>query len=133
MDNFFELLPFIIGILYFVFGRGKKTKETSKPRKRQPQPTKNTPSLEDILKELTGESSQPTPKEVVPEVVLEPIEPEEPVYEDTIVHDADTGPSIDEIRKKLQEEKKLEVQDRVMDFDLRQAIINETVLNRPYQ
>ena len=134
MDNFFELIPFIIGILYFVFGRGKKTKEKPRPRRSTPQPTKNTPSLEDILKELTGElSPEPSAAEPVREAVEEQIKEEEIVYQDPFVHDADTGPSLKEIREELLEAKHLEVQEQEKEFDLRQAVINEAILNRPYQ
>ena len=148
MDNFFELLPFIIGILYFVFGGRKKKKESPKPNHRQPKRTSNTPSIEDILKELTGESSQrrPEPEPVhTPDYELDPWESavderirvsEEnatDVYVDQYDHNADTGESIEKIHEEILEEQHLVYDTNERDFDLRTAIINEAILNRPYQ
>lgn len=137
MDEFFELLPFIIGILYFVFGVGKKKKDSPKRRSPRPKSEPTTSSLEDILRELTGEAQQSKPApEPVPEYVEEPEAPVEHKsialeYKDQYVHDADTGRSMVEIREEMMEEKGLEEGEKIS-FDLRQAIINDTILNRPY-
>ena len=109
MDNFFELLPFIIGILYFVFGRNKKTKESPKtPSNRKPK-TSTRPSLEEVLRELTGDIVPEEKPKAVPVQEYIPEEPKaiakEEVFEDPIDHHADTGKSLAEIKQKIREEK----------------------------
>ena len=149
MDNFFELLPFIIGILYFVFGKGKKKKESPKPRHPRPKTSSSTPSIEDILRELTGESPQKSKPEPEPVYTPEPETPVpfEPVYEgrkslETIQPEVKKDASGD-YEHSSAKMKALELVDFVeldddedegpsIEIDLRQAVIYDAILNRPY-
>ena len=145
MDELLKFLPIVLYVLYRLFSGGKKKQPRPKPQKRkQDRPkrtTTSTPSLEDILRELSGEpakkvEAQPEPR---PKPKLKrtrrPIEIEDHSKEILVDynHDADTGPDIKTIRQELDEErgiKKSESSD--VEFDLRQAIINDAILNRPY-
>lgn len=148
MDNFFELLPFIIGIAYFLFSGRKKKKDSPKRSYESPKTDTSTPSIEDILRELTGE--KPSQKAIKPDIpAYEDVEREEMIWErkptpkikvevdDTYVdpyeHHSDTGKSLNLIREELEEEMNLTPKPTVVEFDLRQAIINDAILNRPYQ
>ena len=138
MDNF-ELIAFVIGILYFLFGSSKKKKERPKPHHRAPKRTESTPSLEDILRELTGQQTLTKPQvEEQPVHELEktqqakPKPAEEVAYTDPLVHHARTGKPISAIRKEIRKEKGLEVETSTTEFDLRQAVINDAILRRPY-
>lgn len=123
-----------------MFGGKRKQRKTNSPQKRQkPAPTQSSPSLEDILRELTGEVTKPKPEpqpvpvyEPEPEVVKKKEESKFHDYD----HNADTGSSMAEIRQEILEEKyrdfELEEEGKAIEFDVRQAIIQEAILNRPY-
>jgi hypothetical protein len=143
MDKFFELLPFIIAAIYF-FGRSKKKdgnaeKPKPQPRRRPsmqkvPTPRRKdaVPTLEDILRELSGENMGRKKPESQPQ---------------TEMKSTSESPSFKKIerpsrtRKPITPIKKLEVIEDVSDlgeetvnsdFDLEQAIIAQTILEKKY-
>lgn len=141
MDNFFELLPFIIGILYFVFGGRKKKKDSPKPRHQKPKTPESTTSIEDILRELTGETkatpkpkTQAAPVKQTPDVKEKPLETISP--EITYNADGDYAHSSEKMKEReiidFVELEKSSEDSSSIDFDLRQAVIYDAVLNRPY-
>ena len=144
----------IIGVILAVrlYLRSKKTQENSNgaPRQRNNprKPVATTPSLEEILKELSGETKQnhetPTPQQEYtrpasrqPEREKIEIEDHQYDFRPEYEHHADIdGPSIQEIRKEISESQQLvatEVTEEKpeLEFDIRQAIVAETILNRP--
>lgn len=126
-----------------MFGGRKKKKDSPKPRQRQPKTTESTTSIEDILRELTGESatprSEPKPRyEPDPEPVNhreEPLETIEP--EITYSKDGDYAHTSEKMRAReivdfvqLEEDE----EDRAsIEIDLRQAVIYDAILHRPYE
>jgi hypothetical protein len=92
--------------------------------------------LDDILREFTGESprqeEQPKPA-VVKSQKAEKVELEDDQYDfrPEYEHHADTGPSLQKIRLEITKEQGLEEHDDADNFDLRQAIIAQTILTRP--
>lgn len=125
-------------MLYRLFSGGKKKQPEPKPQRRKQERPKrtstSTPSLEDILRELSGETikkeePKPEPKPQ-PRRVRRPIEIVDHSNDKRIEynHDADTGPQLKDLQPDSKEvEKGIEVE-----FDLRQAVINDAILNRPY-
>lgn len=143
MDKFFELLPFIIAAIYF-FGRSKKkdgNAETPQPQQRRrpsieresaPRRKDAVPTLEDILRELSGENAGRNRPESQPQTEIKSV-PKTPVFTDI------ERPS--RKRRPIPPTKKLEVIEDVSDisgelssddFDLEQAIIAQTILERKY-
>ncbi|MDA8886035.1 hypothetical protein OAD66_05040 [Bacteroidia bacterium] len=148
MEDLFKFIPIALWILYKIFGSSKAKEQ--KPKRRtnpQPKPAQSTPSLEDILKELSGESSKeqrPIPAPVAKATKMERQSLAEerkresinlvdhqydfrPEYE----HHADTGESLQTIRKEIEEVKGITLEEEVDNFDLRKAIIAQTILTRP--
>jgi hypothetical protein len=143
MEDLGRFIPIILAILYFLFGRSKENKQTpkgtAKPAKRKA-PNQNTTSLEDILRELRGETTVATTQKEVKEEV-ETFTPHTakkprktskidivdhqydfvPEYE----HHADTGPKLAVIRQKINDAQ------GAHEFDLRQAVIAQAILTRP--
>lgn len=151
MEELIKFLPIALYVAYKLFGGGKKKKQ--KPNSR-PKATKRkssettTPSIEDILRELKGE--KPVAREVE-----QPIE-EQPVYETLsqqrerkkletkdhqydfrpeYEHHADVKLDLEEVRTeiaKAQGIQRIETKEtQPIQFDLRQAIVAQTILNRP--
>lgn len=96
-------------------------------------------SIEDILKELNSEfegrqAPVPPPVKATPKVEKKP-EKVIPVerYDDPVEHHVNTGKSMAEIRKEIKKEKHMVDEEFEVDFDLTQAVINDAILNRPYQ
>jgi hypothetical protein len=141
MDELLKFLPIILYVLYRLFGGSKKKQPEPKPQRqkqeRPKRPNTSTPSIEDILRELSGETS----KKEEPKRISKPKRERKSIEivdhsKDVRVdynHDADTGPNLKEIRKELDEEKGLRDADDKIEFDLRQAVINDAILNRPYR
>lgn len=126
--DFWEIVPFLVGLLYFFF-RSDKNKEKKPPARqrqapRQQQEHSPQPNLEDILRELAGQSA-PEPKviEVQEERKHSLVSDQKPVEE---YHRPDRGP-----KKKLVIAKVEMAEQAQTDFDLRQAIIYEAIMNRP--
>ncbi len=137
MEDLLRFIPFILYGLYLLFGKRKEKKltaqKTSQPVKRKTQPT-STPTLAEILQELRGEyHSQPVEEE--PNVrSIENVEKEERQHDfaqENKVAEAKKA-SLKRAKKELEtllvEE---EINDDDIDFDLRQAIIAQTILTRP--
>ena len=124
-----QIILLIGAALYFALkNKGQdqqKSKNKGGQKKRQERPT---PSLEDILRELTGEgpARRPTPPpapmpQPEPKHVVQKVHKPEPVK----VHDIPTV--------KLEDSEEEESPSNKPDFDLRQAVIYDAILNRPYQ
>lgn len=125
MDTIFEYLPFIIGAIYYIFIRKRNKEkvltESTPPVIRKKEDRKVT--LEDILKEISGQNKplesrpvQNIQKRKVPIVEPEIKRPETPKR----------SVNIPNVIVKNVEEIESEV-----NFDLREAIISQTILNRP--
>ncbi|MBR9861433.1 hypothetical protein GYB22_11955 [bacterium] len=137
-----EYIWIIGAVLYFLFSRGKRKEESPnapKPKsKKQSRPRK---SLEDILKELSGEGEfVPQPEPVVKKKPKArsrkkiEIHEHNEIYEDTINHDGDTGETIEILREKLESERirRLQLEEYKRDFDLQQAVVYDAIMNKPY-
>jgi hypothetical protein len=138
MEDFLKFIPFILYGLYKLYSskESKPTPKSNPKRVKRNAPVPSTPSLEEILKKLTGEAPTPnTPVDVPREKVkankkIEIVDHQydfRPEYE----HRAETGPSLDKIRKNLEVSVPDEVDNEDVVFDVRQAIIAQTILNRP--
>lgn len=135
-----NIVLLILGILYFIFrASGNKEKSAKKPGQRPQQSSEgggSTPSIEDILRELTGEAPRTTQPPVehkmnkvkkVKPVVVEQNEHEK--YRETVAARQTKRPI-----KIVEELPKVDLeQTESFEFDLRQAVINDAILNRPYQ
>lgn len=143
MDEFLKFLPLIAYVVYRIVAGGKKTQEKRKVKPRtqskpKPKPKTSTPSLEDILRELSGESRQqakpivqkPKPKKRVRQKIdiVDHSKDERIEY----VHDANTGKSVSAIREEILEEQGLDKSEEHIEIDLKQAIIYDAILNRPH-
>ncbi|PCJ65224.1 MAG: hypothetical protein COA58_10205 [Bacteroidetes bacterium] len=147
MDDLGQYVKYIIiGLVlaFRLFGRSKKkqqnTNQAPRQNKKPIKPLVTSSSLDDILRELSGE-----PKRSAEVAVPEPVAKTEnnrerkkidivdhqydfrPEYE----HHSDTGPSIDTIREDIVEIQDVDEERGESDFDLRQAIIAQTILTRP--
>jgi hypothetical protein len=146
MDEIGSYIKYIIiaVIIAFRFFAGSKKKEQlpnkgSKSAKRS-STTKSTSSLEDILRELSGETSaKPVPK---PAAKVKPtgnkIEIEDHQYDfrPEYEHHADTELDLTEVRAEIRQSQglgriEIEKEYSEVEFDLRQAIISQTILTRP--
>ena len=139
MEDFIKYIAIGAFLLFRFILAGKKKQEsankTTSGNKNQ-NPQRSTPSLDDILREFTGESprqeKQPKPVAVKPKK-WEKQEIEEDQYDVKHVneHHEDTGRSLKKIRLEITKEQGLEEPDDAENFDLRQAIIAQTILTRP--
>ncbi|MGB0851212.1 MAG: hypothetical protein ACPGTP_08185 [Bacteroidia bacterium] len=142
MEDLFKFIPIALWLLYKLVGSGKSKEQKPKQRKKpasRPQTTKKTPSLEEILRELSGEQKpKPSPKPAP--VQRQSLADERkkidivdhqydfrPEYE----HHADTGEDIADIKEKIRREKFKEEEVVEAEIDIRQAVIYDTILNRP--
>lgn len=139
MEDFLKFIPIALWILYSIFGKSSKTKK-QKPKSRPvaAPKQKKTTSIEDILRELSGEV-----KEVAKPVVEKANKPKpnkrkklnisekeydfRPEYE---IH-ADTGPSVEAVKDEIDEIRGKRPVISKGNIDLRQAIIYDAILNRP--
>jgi len=129
-----NIIFMVLGILYFIFrASGNKDKSTKEPDQKPQQNSRSgsTPSIEDILRELTGEAPRSSPK-VVKQKKAKPVEVEQnehEKYRETV--------SARQTRRPLKLIEDLPIaepeQTDSFEFDLRQAIINDAILNRPYK
>ncbi|MBT8326177.1 MAG: hypothetical protein KJP21_00555 [Bacteroidia bacterium] len=148
MEDFLKFLPIVLWLLYKAFGSGKKKEQKPKQRPvRQKKQPKHSATLEEILKELSGESTSKPVEPTVPEQSIkeykaakeesrsnEKIELVDHQYDfmPEYEHHADTGPDLNEIREEIELEKLSYVEeDYRVDINLRDAIVYETILNRP--
>ena len=148
MEDLLKFLPIVLWLIYKFFGSGKKKEQKPKQRpvreKKQP---KHSATLEEILRELSGENTAKPAEPEVPELTVKEYKASQddkrekkkielvdhqydfmPEYE----HHADTGPDMKEMRLELDSSKKAFVEDDYrVDINLRDAIVYETILNRP--
>ena len=153
MEDLFKFIPIALWIIYKLVGGGKKKERKPnsrpKPAKRNT-PEKSTPSLDDILRELSGEKTtnktetsvppaQPVYETLAQQREREKIEIEDHQYDfrPEYEHHADVGESLTELREDIRESQGLgtkgleESTEDEVGFDLKQAIIAQTILARP--
>lgn len=142
MEDLFKFIPIALWLLYKLVGSGKSKEQKPKQRKKpasRPQTTKKTPSLEEILRELSGEQKpKPSPQPASVQQKARINEKKKidfvdhqydfrPEYE----HHADTGEDLADIKEEIRREKFEEEEVVQQEIDIRQAIIYDTILNRP--
>ena len=139
MEDYIKYIAIGAFLLFRFILAGKKKQESANKTtsgKKNQNPQRSTSSLDDILREFTGESPRQeehsTPVTVKPKK-WEKQEIEEDQYDVKHVneHHADTGRSLKKIRLEITKEQGLEEHDDAENFDLRQAIIAQTILTRP--
>lgn len=156
MPELEKILPLVLIALWYIFRGGRKKNKRQAPQQfeqdaqEQAQPTNKPPSskptsLQDILEELMGEekAKKPAPPYQQPAPKAESLERER-----TYATEADTLETLDPIYENYDDsEKAKETRDflkdydaaqkeragEAVDFDLRQAIIYQAILERPYK
>jgi hypothetical protein len=148
MENFYKFLPVFFWLLYKAYKANKKTQQFPKSSPNSDKRKKTTPKLptfDDILREMMEKKEEDTPKEIYkeietenfeeeledPKIELEYLDEQESIFENE--HDADSGPPIEEISEDISEIQQIgdEVETRKSSFDLKSAVIADTILNRP--
>lgn len=140
MEDYIKFIPIALYVIYkLVGGSKKKEQKPQKTRKAGKSTSAPTTSLEDILRELTGQEPAAAKPEPTPSRArhkkIEMVDHQHdfrPEYE----HHADTELDLAEVRADIRKSQglgRIEVEEEYddVDFDLRAAIIAETVLNRP--
>jgi|GEM_PF-5347521 len=151
MPDLKEILPLVLIALWYIFKGGKKKtkkqvseqyEDYQESQAPQAQPNKKPSSLEDILEELMGES-KPKPS-FQQQAKPTPSKPVTPKYKE----EADSLETLDPIIENQETEKKRQArhdfieayekeqnveEGQQTDFDLRQAIIHQVILDRPYK
>jgi len=138
MEGIFEYWPFIFAIIAYLF-RGRKNKKRKvlpgRPNpKREQEPMEETSAGEDPFKKMLDDFLKPKESEKsIDEKMTIPEEKELSVSE-----------KIEQLKntEKPKKEKALDIEEKRTEiekttdwsssFDLRQAVINEAILNRPY-
>lgn len=119
-----------VAVYYYLRYSSGKDKTTKKPVQRPSQPKKqpvSQPSLEELLRNLTNQVEEPV-KERKPK--KKKVKPAEPIIKEVDHHSQ-------KIESILREEKAQQARIELIedededDFDLRQAVINDVILNRP--
>ncbi|MEN8696352.1 MAG: hypothetical protein ABF321_04605 [Bacteroidia bacterium] len=151
MDDIGSYIKYIIigAILVFRFlaaGKKKEEKPKSRPKSvKRKKASTSTTSLEDILRELSGEpakAKQPVPEKQYETVSQQrkrkkiEIEDHQHDFRPEHEHHADVDLDLGEVRDEIRESQGLKLEEEEthalsVDFDLRQAIIAQTILNRP--
>ena len=148
MENFYKFLPVFFWLLYKAYKANKKTQQFPKSSPNSDKRKKTTPKLptfDDILREMMEKKEEDTPKEIYkeietenfeeeledPKIELEYLDEQESIFENE--HDADSGPPLEEISEDISEIQQIgdEVETRKSSFDLKSAVIADTILNRP--
>jgi len=139
MEDYIKYIAIGAFLLFRFILAGKKKQESANKTtsgKKNQNPQRSTPSLEDILREFTGESArqeeQPKPVTGNPKK-WEKQEIEEDEYEVEYVNEnlGDSIPSVMQNQEAIAQEQGLDEHDDARNFDLRQAIIAQTILTRP--
>lgn len=134
-----ELIPIILLAAYYLFRPSKKDQQKQQPKRQRPQPS-STKSLEDIMRELMGEESK------AETIVEEPTKEEEVTQkmEDDYSEFMEENPYANYTGQVSDAKKKSIISDRVtlneehgiekreIEVDLRQAVIYDAILHRPY-
>jgi len=144
--DFIEIIAFVIGLLYFIFRSNKKKEEKAKrvpPQRRQTsQPNNSAPageskaeSLEDIFREIVRQQQNPTPtptREPAKTIVIEE-EHEKPLFQQERSELHKRREKIVIETEELEDEELPTVfHDLGRKIDLKQAVIHDAILNRPY-
>ncbi len=146
MENFYKFLPVFFWLLYKAYKANKKTqqfpKSSSNKDKRKKSPPK-LPSFDEILREMMeGKTEETNSKEIDEEVEVESPNrafevPEAEYLEDQDAiseneYRVDTGPTVEEVREDISEIQGVEIDNQLdSSFDLKSAVIADTILNRP--
>jgi len=147
MENFYKFLPVFFWLLYKAYKANKKTQQFPKSSSNQDKRKKSSPKLpsfDEILREMMeGKTEETNSKEIDEEVEVESpnraFEVPEAEYleeQDAISENeyrVDTGPTVEEVREDISEIQGVEIDDNQSDspFDLKSAVIADTILNRP--
>lgn len=146
MEEYYKYIPVALYVLYLLFGRGKKSKEKGKPAQRRPQQREEKRgsgrTLEDILRKLEEEAESQFETVAKPVRKKERINPESKSrinivdhQNDNVAdysHHADTGRTMAQIRAEMDRASGKDKETVGMEVDLRQAVIYDAILNRPY-
>jgi len=138
MEDFFKFIPIALWVLYKIFGGSKSNEQKAKPKQKKRPNTTSTPSIEDILKELSGDFTaekkvKPVKAKKKKESKRKKIEIDDhqhdfrPEYE----HHADTGPSLESIKEEMKVVELGDEPNGSPEISLRDAIIYDAILNRP--
>jgi hypothetical protein len=132
-------------MVYFLFGRGKKKKESPKTTGPATAEKPRAKNLQDILRELGEEIQEQTEMreagykpevQAIEERSNSPLMKEQSVedYKDVVNHNAETGKTMEFIRDEMEKGAYHPMEDMadVLEVDLRQAVIYDAILNRPY-
>lgn len=147
MENFYKFLPVFFWLLYKAYKANKKTQQFPKSSSNQDKRKKSSPKLpsfDEILREMMeGKTEETNSKEIDEEVEVESpnrafevLEAEYLEEQDVISENeyrVDTGPTVEEVREDIFEIQGVEIDDNQPDspFDLKSAVIADTILNRP--
>ncbi|MFT5722944.1 MAG: hypothetical protein ACI9JN_000049 [Bacteroidia bacterium] len=111
-------------VYYFIKNSNKKEKDQTNPNARKPQQAAGSQrSIESILRDLSEKS---IPVKEAPKASVEPVSPS---YSEA----TENKPRRPHRKKTIPESIQIETLDDDVHFDLRQAIINDAILNRPHQ
>ena len=148
MEDLLKFIPIALFLAYKLFGGSKKKEQKPnsrpKPNKRNA-PSQSSPSLEDILRELSGEKSpvkkvvpapEPVRETLAQERKREQIEIGDHQYDvrSEYDHNADVGSDRSKVRAKIRKSQGIieeEQNEYSADFNLRQALIAQVILTRP--
>jgi len=139
MEDYIKYIAIGAFLLFRFILAGKKKQESANKTtsgKKNQNPQRSIPSLDDVLREFTGESprqeERPTPVTVKSQKAKK-VEIEEDQYDVSNEYEkvGDSIPSLVRIQEDIAQEPALEVHDDAENFDLRQAIIAQTILTRP--
>jgi hypothetical protein len=139
MEDYIKYIAIGAFLLFRFILAGKKKQESANKTtsgKKNQNPQRSTSSLDDILKEFTGEpprqEEHPTPVTVKPKKwKKQEIEEDQYDVKRLNEHLGDSIPSVVQIQEDIAQEQRLEDYDDAENFDLRQAIIAQTILTRP--
>ena len=148
MENFYKFLPVFFWLLYKAYKANKKTQQfpNSSPNSdKRKKTTPKLPTFDDILREMMEKKAEDTPEKTSKEIETETFEEDfkdskidvefldeqDSIFENQ--HNADTGPPIEEIREDISEIQDIEdeVEKSESSFNLKSAVIADTILNRP--
>jgi hypothetical protein len=146
MENFYKFLPVFLWLLYRSYKANKKTQQFPKSSSNQNKRKKSSPkhpSFDEILREMMEGKTEETPsKEIDEEVEVEShnqafevpeaeyLEEQGAIFENE--HRVDTGPTVEEVREDISEIQEVEIDNQPdSSFDLKSAVIADTILNRP--
>ena len=147
MENFYKFLPVFFWLLYKAYKANKKTQQFPKSSSNQDKRKKSSPKLpsfDEILREMMeGKTEETNSKEIDEEVEVESpnrafeVPEAEYLEEQDVISENEyrvyTGPTVEEVREDIFEIQGVEIDDNQPDspFDLKSAVIADTILNRP--